>query len=615
MYILFLIWSVIYMVYVVDLSLFPVLQHPAFFTHVHFFKTFTTYPGGIVAYCARYLTILCTLPWLCAAVKGSILIVITLLTDTFLRIIFGKKIPPVIALLPAILLIVLHGNYGHRFVYDIDLLLSLTFYLIYRLYLQKNIPAQIIFQLLIAAFLLYTGGIIPYGLFILTLLIDEIKTCKDLKQTVPIIFTVTLIFLLPYLYYDHIFMGSTGADWQLIHELLHYYKVPLIPILLFLFYPLCSALMPLITGWIKKHSLNMRKPKSNGVKLPTFLAPGSFLVQILLITILVVLSHLLFHDVNVHMLGLMQRYAYQKDWDRVIATAAKCYPYDNLVYLMRNRALYHKGKLLDHLFDYPQLYGIDGLMYKGQAKVREYTAFSDIAYDMGEVNQALRWSYELIANTGYAPYALKRIAFVNLVKGNYATVEKMLNMLVYAPFQKKWVADHRRLVTDRKLLEHNREIMEKRSLLPEKLYSSTDALPYMSFLVNLFFNKKNRMAYEYLLATLLLDNDLDEFIKYVRFLNDFGYRTVPRHIQEALLLYGYNKKQPEQVIRQFNISQETVTQFKKYKEEWYTVRDNYKKAEMTLRRGFGNTFWYYQQFIYPHISVKRTGKAYGINKY
>ncbi len=350
-------------------------------------------------------------------------------------------------------------------------------------------------------------------------------------------------------------------------------------------------------------------------RLFSFLAQGPFIIQVFFIAFFFFLSHFLFYDVNVKMLGQMQRLADQKKWDKVILTADKCYPYDNLVYLMRNRALYHTGKLLDHLFDYPQLYGVDGLMYKGDAEVREYVYFSDIAYDMAEVNQALRWSYEMIANSGHSPFALKRIAQVNMVTEDYVTAEKILKMLEYVPFQKKWAVYHLNLINNHELLKSNKEIMEKRSLLPEKLYSSTDEIPYMSFLINLFFNKKNRMAYEYLLATLLLDNDLDEFIKYVRFLNVFGYRKVPGHIQEALLFHAYSKKQPDRYIKQFNISQETVERFKSYKEEFYLNRGNSKKAGSVLKRRFGNTFWYYQQFIYPHLKLRKTSQIHSLKKY
>ncbi len=614
-YILFSVWSLVYLRYIIDLSLFPLLQYPAFFTHFHFFKTFLTYPGGIVTYCARFLTVLCNLAWLSTFVTAILLLMIILLTETFLKIVGIKKVFPAIALIPAIMFLGLHGNYGHRFVYDIDLLLTLTLYILYRLHLQKNIPMQIIFQSCISGLLLYIGGIIPFGLFMLMVLIDEVKDCKGLKQSSPILLTIMLTILLPYLYYDYLFIGCISSDWGLINELLHFYKVPYIPLFPFLFYPFISATFPLFIAFKEKHSTKSPKHEINKSKIFSFLTPGSFIVQGLLITFFIFLSHLLFHDVNVKMLGKMQKFSDQKKWDKVILTADKCYPYDNLVYLMRNRALYHTGKLLDHLFDYPQLYGVDGLMYEGNAQVREYIAYSDIAYDMAEVNQALRWSYEMIANSGHSAFALKRIALVNMVTGNYVTVKKTLKMLEYVPFQKKWVAYHRTLINNHELLKSNKEILEKRSLLPEKLYFSSDEIPYMSFLVNLFFNKKNRMAYEYLIATLLLDNDLDECIKYVKFLNFFGYRKVSRHLQEALLIYGYSKGQPDKYIKQFNISRETVERFKNYKEEVHQCRGNGKKAEAALRRRFGTTFWYYQQFIYPHRKLKKTSHTHIKKKY
>lgn len=46
------------------------------------------------------------------------------------------------------------------------------------------------------------------------------------------------------------------------------------------------------------------------------------------------------------------------------------------------------------------------------------------------------------------------------------------------------------------------------------------------------------MAYEYLMASHLLNRQLTRFVKRVEELHDMGYETLPRHYEEAILVYA-----------------------------------------------------------------------------
>jgi hypothetical protein len=50
-------------------------------------------------------------------------------------------------------------------------------------------------------------------------------------------------------------------------------------------------------------------------------------------------------------------------------------------------------------------------------------------------------------------------------------------------------------------------------------------------------NGKNRMAFEYLMAWHLSNRQLTRFIQRLTELRDLGYETLPRHYEEAVMVY------------------------------------------------------------------------------
>jgi hypothetical protein len=103
------------------------------------------------------------------------------------------------------------------------------------------------------------------------------------------------------------------------------------------------------------------------------------------------------------------------------------------------------------------------------------------------------------------------------------------------------------------------------------------------------------MAYEYLLASLLLDRNLDDFVREVLNLKKNGYTRMPVHIEEALIFYNFyeNKKL---VPEGYSFSQEIINRFNDYARTYTKFRSDRKVAAYELGKKFGNTFWYYLQF-------------------
>jgi hypothetical protein len=598
--ILFFIGFFLYLRFKVDPTLYFQFQNPAFFMNFEFLKEFLRYPGGMAEYVSLFLTTLCDMPWAGTAIITALAISITMLTVRLLKSFGIDDTYATLSLIPAIVLIGLHGNYGHRIQYDVMLMAMLIAYSIYRSHAPRVLTLNIVFQISISGLLLYLAGLIPFCLLMSMILIENAIAQKGRSRIVHIASGLLITFSLPYLYYNVAFMRSIQFEKELFQSLLTGYTMNYVPLVPLLFYPVTAISVPLF----KKTAARFRVKKTAGTKNetnPLLRDSISLSVQLGIIAASSALSFMSMYDVHYNRLLRIQKLSDQNKWNEAVDLSAQCAPNDMLIHLMRNRALYHSGQLLDHLFDYPQRFGVRGLMFTGDGDTRQFIAFNDLAYDLGEINQSIRWSYEEVSSFGHCPHALKRLASANIVKENYATAKKMLTMLQQAPLQKQYANAWLARLECPAVLNHETDIMDKRSLLPRNIYSDRNNVEHMTILVNLFYNNKNRMAFEYLLTSLLLEKNLDEFVKYLSFLKEFGYNGLPRHIQEALCIYSYTRPDGKKLVEQYPVNPTTMQQFLQFTQIMYQYGQQSAQGKDLLQRRFGNTYWYYLRYIYPDI--------------
>ena len=107
-------------------------------------------------------------------------------------------------------------------------------------------------------------------------------------------------------------------------------------------------------------------------------------------------------------------------------------------------------------------------------------------------------------------------------------------------------------------------------------------------------NPHNRGAIEYLTADYLIEGKLKEAIGNIGRFRDIGCAQLPRHLQEAVLLY-------EQVYREkpdtkgYDINPEVRRRFNKFK-QFSRGRDK-TTAKPKLLPIFGDTYYFY--YIFP----------------
>jgi hypothetical protein len=258
-----------------------------------------------------------------------------------------------------------------------------------------------------------------------------------------------------------------------------------------------------------------------------------WLIGSCLLFVLATVAVLSFYDRKQKTLFQVDYYACRRMWPEVLA-ASRHHPYDYSVVYAANRALYHTGRLPYDMFSYYQ--NPDTLLLTAKEHSRAYWRKFDTYIDLGRINMAEHLLTESMETFGPRPILLKRLAVVNMVKGNVGAARIYLNALGKTLFYQDWANDYLSHLRSDAGLATDQYVQHLRSLMVEADYDFS--LLKLNILSDtLERNRQNRMAFEYLMALYLLTKQLDNFVLNLEHLSDFGYTEIPELYEEAILLY------------------------------------------------------------------------------
>ena len=281
-------------------------------------------------------------------------------------------------------------------------------------------------------------------------------------------------------------------------------------------------------------------------------------------------------------------------WDRVIAMADKKMPSSPLSVTCLNLALAKEGLLADRMFSYYQN-GVQGLL---PDFTRDFTIpeiAGEVYYQLGFINTAQRYAFEAMeALPDYqkSVRSVKRLAETSLINGNYTLAGKYLDLLQKTFYYRTWATKVRQNMKNETFIDQHPEWGWLRKCRVEKDFLFSEGEKEMMLGVLFSHNKKNRMAYEYLMACCLLKKDLPHFIAYLPLSESLHDRPLPKSYQEALIyIWGLTHHDPAGSIP-YPIS----TQVKRRVEAYHNIYTSRVDAEPLLRHQFTDTYWYYFHF-------------------
>ena len=280
-------------------------------------------------------------------------------------------------------------------------------------------------------------------------------------------------------------------------------------------------------------------------------------------------------------------------WQRIIEKAEKKSPTSPFGVTCLNLALGMTGQLGDRMFEFYQN-GTEGLLPAFQRDFTSPLPTSEAYYHLGMINTAQRFTFEAmeaIPNFRKSGRCYKRLAETNLINGQYEVAARYLRALRKTLFYKDWAENAMTYLYNEDKINAHKEWGRLRQLryTEDFLFSERE----MDIMLGLLYqhNHRNRMAFEYMLAYVMQQRDLERFMKYYPLGKDAGYNHIPRSYQEALV-YVWTQTHKSFQGMPWSISQQVtkdVTDFARI----YTSQQN---ARPMLQARYGNTYWYYLLF-------------------
>lgn len=280
-------------------------------------------------------------------------------------------------------------------------------------------------------------------------------------------------------------------------------------------------------------------------------------------------------------------------WDRAIAMADKKAPTSPLAVTCLNLALAETGQLGERMFEYYQN-GMGGLLPDFTRDFTIPVITGEVYYHLGLINTAQRFAFEAMeALPDYqkSVRSIKRLAETNIINGDYEVAKKYLHLLQKTLYYKKWATNSLEIIKNEEGVEQHIEWgwLRKARIQEDFLFSEQEKLNMIGLLF--MNNRRNMIAFEYLLAATLLEKDLQLFIRYFPLSSSLNYKVIPKHFQEALLyIWEVTNEDPTKEIS-YPISNTVRARLSNYKKQYGNTRDG-----RLIEKEFGDTFWYYLHF-------------------
>ena len=329
---------------------------------------------------------------------------------------------------------------------------------------------------------------------------------------------------------------------------------------------------------------------------------------------LAVLFHVIRYDPAVSAFTACRELYRHERWDALLEQAGTN-PYRDLrVQFMTNIALCRQQRLLDDMFHYPQTGGPRGLVFNAAGSVVASLSEddtpramynSDLYYEMGHVNLAMRQAYNYLALAGRTYPVLKRMAQCTMVNGNRALSAKYLSLLERTLFHRDFARRYKAILADPVAQERAFGDLRKRLPTVERYMLGVPVLPLLSLVVA---RPDNRMAFDCLTAWCLLDKGRRSLATIAANMQGFrkaGYTSLPVHCQEALLLLEHHTRTP--VDRQgFTYDEATTARVHQFYQDLPRYRAQPDGRER-LRALYGDTYMFYYTFVGARADAHRPG--------
>jgi hypothetical protein len=580
----------IYLLLRIDPKLIYQSQQPVFFFDPDFMIEFLNEPGGLNDLVARYFSQFFYNSWTGTSVLVFIFWLISWITKRLVRSIDISRPLLYLHWIPVVFILALHSDYKFPLVFTLGFLwILIGVYIYIRFSPPKGV--QRFFPYLALHTLLYYMAAGQAFIFSIIVIIYEVLYQR--RIILPLLY-ILFAGMLPYIGASTLFIISIRDAYELQLTFYETYKVTWLSWMLYAFFPLVLVLITserkqaTVKGKKKDNLLekilHLRSKQIQWIRGIVFLA---FFIFILLIS----------HDQSKKAFLQIDYYARIGEWEKILEMVKQGRSDRSIVESQAYRALYHTGRLCDELFSYRWHFGGDGLFMHHSLLMLYPRQHSDIFFDLGLINESEHWAYEALSVNGETPWNLQRLVLVNILEKNREVAARYLGMLNKTMWHKAWATEYQKVLSDTGDLLAFPQFNYLKNAMPESDFLVSPVEPELC-LEELLTSPGNKMAFEYYMANCLLQGNIGQFIKHLYRFDDFDYSKIPRHFEEAILIYGQLTGQKDVRLMGRKISEETLRKFADFNQILKINDNNIETAYKQLEQKYKDTYWFYALYRY-----------------
>jgi hypothetical protein len=288
----------------------------------------------------------------------------------------------------------------------------------------------------------------------------------------------------------------------------------------------------------------------------------------------------------------------KQDWSEIIKQAEKELPKGAQGKLALTLALGQTNQLSSRLFAFSPQQSDFFIPYKvhGMAPL----VANEPYFYLGFINFSQMLAMESIDSSPDAVMpvrAVKRYAETCIITGQYDVAAKFLGDLKRTLFYREWANKASEyLYNDEKVKAHPLWGKLRASQPKDEFNFQFDQMDIMLFSL-LRSNRQNQLAYEYLMASYLLQKDLDKFLEFLPLVKTIHYPELPLAFQEALVYAKTLLSEWPEALKAYSISDNVSKRIELYASAF---KSGGNKNAVAMKQSFGNTYWYYVHFSESH---------------
>lgn len=583
--------------------------YPVFTLEGSFVRAALSTPGGILSALAALLAQSYSHAWLGALVIVTVLGVLFLGIQRLLRSMQAWKFRD-LAWIPVILALMVYNHYENPLPIVLAVALSVWVAVLYGSLGARTLSARAGLFLLCFAIVYYWAGASAFVFASIVCLTEALRHRKLIGAILSIALAFGGAFVLGRLVFALELQATftVGTPWDPTGDPGFSALVRLPAIALYAFVPGLMLLASLAGVGMKvaaKMRLGRRKQDAQPTEEPKRLHRWraydrrlGIALRLLLVTATAFLA-LLFSRTYIRYERALHYYAQQRNWEQVIALAHRMRGKQTFTHVGMfevNRALAHQGRLGSELCTYLQ----DGtkalfLSFEETTGRLQNVKLLEWYLDLGCLNAAEKNAYELLENDGPSPYILEAMIRIHLAKGQFQSAQIVFKALQKYLGGRAYARQWQAVMANPAQAQTHARIQAWRRVACTR----DDAAMGVSFEPTLKRllqeTPDHRLAFEYLMAYYLLKHQRAKFVGGLPLLRPLGYKQLPRHYAEALLVHSLETKSPVKA-QGWTIDPALYDQFRQMRGIVTNAQGDHHATFDTLAPKYGDTYTFYSMF-------------------